>query len=84
MLGGKGENLEFEKLSHLLNLLDFQLLSQQVLSRVVVLHCTFTLLIAKYIPKSVLKTSQEITLHNKKYERQETAANNASCFVLIF
>ena len=35
MLGGKGENLEFEKLSHFLNLLDFQLLSQQVLSRAV-------------------------------------------------
>ena len=35
MLGGNGENLEFEKLSHVLNLLDFQLLSQQVLSRVV-------------------------------------------------
>ena len=34
-LGGKGENLEFQKLSHFLNLLDFQLLSQQVLSRVV-------------------------------------------------
>ena len=34
-LGGKGENLEFKKLSHFLNLLDFQLLSQQVLSRVV-------------------------------------------------
>ena len=36
ILGRKGENLEFEKLSHFLNLLDFQLLSQQVLSRVVV------------------------------------------------
>ena len=35
ILGSKGENLEFEKLSHFLNLLDFQLLSQQVLSRVV-------------------------------------------------
>ena len=35
ILGRKGENLEFEKLSHFLNLLDFQLLSQQVLSRVV-------------------------------------------------
>ena len=34
-IGGKGENLQFEKLSHFLNLLDFQLLSQQVLSRVV-------------------------------------------------
>ena len=35
ILGGKGKTLEFEKLSHFLNLLDFQLLSQQVLSRVV-------------------------------------------------
>ena len=35
ILGGKGENLEFEKLNHFLDLLDFQLLSQQVLSRVV-------------------------------------------------
>ena len=35
ILGGYGENLEFEKLSHFLNLMDFQLLSQQVLSRVV-------------------------------------------------
>ena len=33
--GVKGEDLEFEKLSHFLNLLDFQLLSQQVLSRAV-------------------------------------------------
>ena len=32
----RGENLEFEKLSHFLNLLDFQVLRQQVLSRVVV------------------------------------------------
>ena len=32
---GKGGNLEFEKLSHFLNLLDFQRLSQQVWSRVV-------------------------------------------------
>ena len=31
----KGENLEFEKLGYFFNLLDFQLLSQQVLSRVV-------------------------------------------------
>ena len=30
------ENIEFEKLSHFLNLLDFELLSQQVLSRIVV------------------------------------------------
>ena len=35
ILEGKGENLEFEKLGHSLNLLDFQLLSQQVLSWVV-------------------------------------------------
>ena len=35
-IGAKEENLEFEKLGHLLNLLDFQFLSQQVLSRVVV------------------------------------------------
>ena len=35
ILGGQGENLEFEKLNHFLDLLDFQLLSQQVLSRVV-------------------------------------------------
>ena len=35
ILEGKGENLEFEKLSHFLNWLDFQLLSQRVLSRVV-------------------------------------------------
>ena len=34
ILAGKGENLKFEKLSHFLNLLDFQLLSQQVLSLV--------------------------------------------------
>ena len=34
ILGGKRENLKFEKLSHFLNLLDFQLLSQQVLSLV--------------------------------------------------
>ena len=33
--GAKGENLEFEKLSHFLNLLDCQLLSQQVLCRAV-------------------------------------------------
>ena len=33
--GVKGEDLEFEKLSRFLNLLDFQLLSQQVLSRAV-------------------------------------------------
>ena len=32
---GKRENLEFEKLSHLFNLLDFQLLSQHALSRIV-------------------------------------------------
>ena len=32
---GKGENLEFDNLSHFLNLLDFQFLSQQVLSRIV-------------------------------------------------
>ena len=32
---GKGENVGFEKLNHFLNLLDFQLLSQQVLSRAV-------------------------------------------------
>ena len=32
ILGGKVENLEFQKLSPFLNLLDFQLLSQQVLS----------------------------------------------------
>ena len=37
ILGDKGETLEFEKLSDFLNLLDFQLLSQQVLSRVVVI-----------------------------------------------
>ena len=35
-IGAKEENLEFEKLGHFLNLLDFQLFSQQVLSRVVV------------------------------------------------
>ena len=34
ILAGKGENLKFEKLGHFLNLLDFQLLSQQVLSLV--------------------------------------------------
>ena len=34
---GKEENLEFEKLSHFMNLLDFQLLSLQVLSRIVVI-----------------------------------------------
>ena len=32
---GNGKNLEFEKLSHFLNLLDFQLLSKQVSYRVV-------------------------------------------------
>ena len=45
---GRGQNLEFEKLSHFLNLLDFQLLSQQVLSWIVAneivlctcLHCS--------------------------------------------
>ena len=35
ILESKWENLEFEKLGHLLNLLDFQLFSQQVQSRVV-------------------------------------------------
>ena len=35
-IGGKGENLEFEKLSHFLNLLNFKLFFQQVLSRIVV------------------------------------------------
>ena len=33
--GAKGENFEFEKLSHFLNLLDCQLLSHQVLRRAV-------------------------------------------------
>ena len=45
ILGGKRENLEFEKLSHFLNFLDFQLLSQQVLSRVVVVSRTCTLVL---------------------------------------
>ena len=40
----KGENLEFEKLNYLLDLLDFQILSQKVLSRVVVSD-TFMILI---------------------------------------
>ena len=34
-MGGKCENLEFEKLSHYLNLLNFRLFSEQILSRVV-------------------------------------------------
>ena len=34
LLGDKGKNLEFEKYGRFLNLLDFQLLSEQVLSRV--------------------------------------------------
>ena len=34
-IGFKGESSEFEKFSHFLNLLDFQLLSQQVLAGVV-------------------------------------------------
>ena len=38
ILGGKEENLEFERLCHFLNLLDLQLLSQQVWSRVVVTY----------------------------------------------
>ena len=36
MLEGKRENFEFQKLSIFLNLLDFRLLSQQVLSRILV------------------------------------------------
>ena len=35
ILMGEGENLQTEKRSHFLNLLDLQLLSQQVLTRVV-------------------------------------------------
>ena len=35
ILGGYGENLELEKLGHFLNLLDFQYLFQQSLSKVV-------------------------------------------------
>ena len=35
ILVGEGENLQIEKRSHFLNLLDLQLLSQQVLTRVV-------------------------------------------------
>ena len=35
-IGAKEENLEFKKLSHFLNLLDFQLLSQQILPKIVV------------------------------------------------
>ena len=35
ILVGEGENLQIEKWSHFLNLLDFQILSQQVLTRVV-------------------------------------------------
>ena len=34
-IGGKGENLESEKLIHFLNILDSQFWSQQVLSRTV-------------------------------------------------
>ena len=34
--GGSGKNLETGKLSHFLYLLDFQVLSQQVLTRVVI------------------------------------------------
>ena len=34
-MGGQGGNLEFEKTSHFLKLLDFQLFSQQALSKVV-------------------------------------------------
>ena len=41
--GGKCENLEFEILSHFLNLLNFQVLSQQVLSRFVVLDYLLSL-----------------------------------------
>ena len=33
--GGRGKKFEFEKFSHFLNLLDFQLLSEEVLPRVV-------------------------------------------------
>ena len=35
ILVGEGENLQIEKWSHFLNLLDLQILSQQVLTRVV-------------------------------------------------
>ena len=44
IFGVNGYNLEFEKLSHFLDLLDFQVLSQQVLSRVVgyyYYHCYY-------------------------------------------
>ena len=42
IFGVNGYNLEFEKLSHFLDLLDFQVFSQQDLSRAVVLNTVKT------------------------------------------